>query len=110
MVGITAVLAAFYLFFNQPPRALPPAAAREALRQHTFDAVVDVRTAAEWATGHYHNAIHIPIQELTRRLPHELPDRDTRILFYCKTGHRASLAARLASDLGYGHTYYLAGV
>lgn len=109
LVGITAVLAATYLFLNQPPRALPPAAARAALREHTLDVVVDVRTDAEWAAGHYPNAIHIPLQQLTRKLPHNVPDRETRILFYCRTGHRAALAARIAADLGYGHTYFLAG-
>jgi rhodanese-related sulfurtransferase len=109
LVGITAVLAAIYLFLNQPPRALPPAAARIALRDHAVDTVVDVRTDAEWAAGHYPNAVHIPIQELTRKLSHQVPDRETRILFYCRTGHRAALAARIAADLGYGHTFYLAG-
>jgi rhodanese-related sulfurtransferase len=109
LVGITAVLATFYLYFNQPPRALTPSAVREAIRQHAIDTVIDVRTDAEWASGHDHRAIHIPVQELTRRLPREVPDRDLRILFYCSTGYRAASAARLAADLGYGHTYYLAG-
>ena len=109
LVGITAVLAAFYLYFNQPPRALTPSAAREAIRYHDIDTVIDVRTDAEWASGHDHRAIHIPVQELIHRLPHEVPDRDLRILFYCRTGHRAASAARLAADLGYGHTAYLAG-
>ena len=109
LVGITALLAALYLFLNQPPRALPPAAARATLRDHAVDAVIDVRTDAEWSAGHYPTAIHIPIQELTRTLPHQVPDRETRILFYCRTGHRAAAAARIAADMGYGHTYYLAG-
>lgn len=109
LVGITALLAAVYLFFNQPPRALPPASARAALHDRDIDHVVDVRTDAEWDAGHYHSAIHIPIQDIPRRLPHDLPDRDSRILFYCRTGHRAAMAARIAADLGYGHTYYLAG-
>lgn len=109
LVGITAVLAALYAFVYQSPRALPPAAARVVLRNRDIDAVVDVRTDAEWSTGHYPNAIHIPLQELTRELPHSVPDRDSRILFYCRTGHRATIAARIAADLGYGRTYYLIG-
>lgn len=109
MVGITAVLAALYAFVYQSPRALSPATARIVVHNRDVDAVVDVRTDAEWDTGHYPNAIHIPLQELTRELPHLVPGHDSRILFYCQTGHRAAIAARIASDLGYGHTYYLAG-
>lgn len=109
LVGITAVLAAVYLFLNQPPRALSPAAARAALRDHAVDVVVDVRTGAEWAAGHYPNAIHIPLQQLTRQLPYSVPDRETRILFTCRIGRRSAEAARIAADLGYGRVSYLVG-
>jgi rhodanese-related sulfurtransferase len=109
LVGITAALAAFYLYFNQPPRALTPGEAREAVRSGAFDVIIDVRSPSEWTIGHYHNAIHIPITELIHRLPHEVPDRESRILFYCRIGRRSSQAAAIATDLGYGHVSYLVG-
>jgi len=109
LVGITALLAAAYLYFNQPPRALTPTEARDAVRSGAFDAIVDVRSPSEWTAGHYQNAIHIPLTELQHRLPHEVPDRDSRILFYCRIGRRSSQAAALATDLGYGRVSYLVG-
>ena len=67
-------------------------------------AIVDVRTDAEWATGHYPGAHHIP--QITR-LPHIIPDRDTTLLIYCRTGRRAKTAAQAAAGLGYRSVYYL---
>jgi len=109
LVGITAVLGTLYLFINQPPRALYPTAARAALRDHDIDVIIDVRTDAEWAAGHYQNSIHIPLQDLVQQLPHRVPDRETRILFICRIGRRSSEASRIAKDLGYDRVSYLIG-
>lgn len=52
-------------------------------RLHTGDAVVvDVRPGAEYAAGHLPGAVHIPLEELARRLA-ELP-ADREIVAYCR--------------------------
>ena len=107
LVLLTAVLAVWFLWDQRGPRPMTAAAARAALRNRTVHAVVDVRTDAEWAGGHYPDAFHIPLQELVATLPHKIPDRSVAILFYCRTGHRAAVAARLAQSLGYNNTWYL---
>ena len=107
LVALTATLAAWFLWQQRGPRALTPAAARAALRHKTVHAVVDVRTDAEWAGGHYPDAIHIPLQTIVTALPKQIPDRNVSIMFYCRTGHRAAVAARLAQDLGYTNVWYL---
>lgn len=107
LIGITAVLAALYLY--QQPRGLTPTEARAILRDRDIDVVIDVRTDEEWGSGHYPNAVHLPLRDLPRRLPITVPDRDTRILFYCRIGRRSAQAARIASDLGYRRVTYLAG-
>jgi rhodanese-related sulfurtransferase len=52
-------------------------------RLHTGDAVViDVRPGAEYAAGHLPGAVHIPLEQLARRLA-ELP-ADREIVAYCR--------------------------
>lgn len=67
--------------------------------------LLDVRSTAEFASGHLPNAVNIPVQELGRRLG-EL-DPATPVVVYCASGIRsASAASRLkwaglaAHDLG----------
>lgn len=86
---------------------MTPAAARDAIKRGEIQAVVDVRTDAEWSAGHYFHAVHIPLQEVHMRLPESIPGRDTTILFYCRTGHRAAAAAAIAQQLGYTSVWYL---
>ncbi|MEQ9080192.1 MAG: rhodanese-like domain-containing protein [Sandaracinaceae bacterium] len=64
------------------------------------DAVLlDVRTEAEFESGHARSAINIPLQELASRRA-ELP-RDLRIIVYCRSGGRSATAAALLSREGY---------
>ena len=107
LLALTAVLAIWFLWEQRPPTALNGREARAAIKSHDVSVVVDVRTDAEWQSGHYPNARHIPIQELTQSLPHQVADRSIGILFYCRTGHRAAAAARIAQQLGYTNVYYL---
>jgi hydroxyacylglutathione hydrolase len=53
--------------------------------------VLDVRGAAEWASGHVPGAVHIPLAELPARVG-ELP-RDRPIAVHCQGGTRSAIAA-----------------
>ena len=108
LVLLTALLGALYILGRPRPQALTAAEARAGIHHKTIHTVVDVRTDAEWAAGHYADALHIPIQQLPRRLPQEVQDRSVALLFYCRTGHRAAIAARIAQELGYTNVSYLA--
>jgi rhodanese-related sulfurtransferase len=107
LLALTAVLAVWFLWEQSPPTPLNGAAARAGIKSGSVSVIVDVRTDAEWADGHHPNARHIPIQSIIAELPRAVPDRDIGILFYCRTGHRAAAAARIAQELGYKNTYYL---
>jgi NADPH-dependent 2,4-dienoyl-CoA reductase/sulfur reductase-like enzyme/rhodanese-related sulfurtransferase len=76
-------------------------------RHDVPDAVVlDVRTPEEYDTGHIHNAVLIPLDELRERLD-ELP-KDRPIHAYCKVGLRGYLAQRLLRHHGF-EAYNLTG-
>jgi hydroxyacylglutathione hydrolase len=61
-------------------------------------AVLDVRDAAEWNSGHIPGAQHIHIGDLMRHL-HEIP-REVPVATICRSGHRASIAASIVAALG----------
>lgn len=69
--------------------------------------VVDVRTQAEWETGHLPGAIHIPASKIEIEAPKKL-DRTDTIIVYCNTGTRARNAAIILKELGFKNTYYIA--
>lgn len=107
MLALTAILAIWFLWEQRAPTPLTGATARAAIKSGSVSVVVDVRSDAEWSDGHYPNARHIPIQSIVKELPRTVVDRSIDVLFYCRTGHRAAAAARLAQELGYTNTYYL---
>ena len=83
------------------------AEARQRLAKGEFDVVLDVRTAAERTTlGAYPGSIHLPAAEITRVLT-QFPNKETAILIYCNTGHRARLATDKLIALGYKNTRYI---
>lgn len=60
--------------------------------------VLDVREPAEWEQGHVPGALHIPFGELARRMG-ELPV-GRRVITYCASGIRSSLAASMLEQAG----------
>lgn len=86
-----------------------PGEAKAKLAKGEFDAVVDVRSNAEWELGHFPLAVHIPVGELKEQLPSRIPDKSARILFYCNTSTRSRMAAETAQQIGYPNVRYLVG-
>jgi len=108
LVGITASLTLLFAFFRPPIQSLSPREAREVLHEGWISQVIDVRSPAEYAQGHYHNAINVPIRHITTALPHEVRHRDHAILLYGDAdGRRGFQAATMAQELGYSNVRYL---
>lgn len=71
--------------------------------------LLDIRRADEFdANGYIEGAVNIPLEELFSRLG-ELPTTDTKIVVYCVSGHRGSVAAMGLSMLGYENVLNLGG-
>lgn len=69
--------------------------------------LLDVRTEAEWRTGHIPTARHLYLPHLRHRLA-ELR-RDAPIATYCSTGFRASIAASFLQQNGFTAVYNVPG-
>jgi len=79
------------------------------LYQQTPDLfVLDVRTEAEFTSGHIPRATLVPVDELEDRLG-DLPARDTRMLVTCAAGGRSLQACRILADHGYTQLLNLVG-
>lgn len=109
LLVLIIILAAFLYYNLSSPLAIYPAEAKQFLKEGKFDAVVDVRTDAEWNMGRFPLAIHIPVSKLSQDLPQRIPDKASKILFYCNTSTRARVAAEEAQKMGYTNIRYLVG-
>jgi rhodanese-related sulfurtransferase len=63
---------------------------------HPF--LLDVRSTAEFATGHIPEAVNIPVEDLRKRLGELPPERP--IAVYCQVGQRGYLATRILLQSG----------
>jgi len=69
--------------------------------------LLDVREPYEWSVSHLEGAIHIPLQQLARRLD-EIP-RDKEIVVYCRMGGRSAHAQHHMLQQGFTRVRNLAG-
>lgn len=68
--------------------------------------LLDVRTEAEYVTGHADDAILLPVDEITPETAAQLlPDQDAPLLLYCKSGKRSRMAAEILAGYGYTQVY-----
>jgi molybdopterin/thiamine biosynthesis adenylyltransferase/rhodanese-related sulfurtransferase len=73
-------------------------------------AIVDVREAEEFSSGHLPGAKHVPRSYLESRIEGVVPDRATQVILYCQSGNRSAYGARtLMEDLGYEHVRSMTG-
>ncbi len=104
---------------------LSPKEAWELLKKDKKAQLVDVRTVPEWAFVGYPNLSSLkrkliliswrrypqmlPNQEFERQLLEEVPDRNTPLLFLCRSGGRSLDAAIAMTAKGYSTCYNIAG-
>ena len=72
--------------------------------------ILDVRTQEEFDSGHIENAVLLPITEITDNAEGILPDKDAKILVYCRSGNRSATAARELIRMGYTNVYDFGGI
>ena len=61
--------------------------------------IIDVRTEAEWNTGHLEGALHIEWQDILE-ISSDIP-KDKEIYLYCRSGNRSGKATKILLDAGY---------
>lgn len=72
--------------------------------------ILDVRTQEEFKEKHIEDALLIPDYELEKLAESKLPDKNKKILVYCRSGNRSKSSARLLIDMGYTNVYDFGGI
>ena len=72
--------------------------------------ILDVRTEEEYNSEHIPNAILIPNETITDKMPDLLPNPDAEILIYCRSGNRSAQAAKKLIAIGYTKVYDFGGI
>jgi rhodanese-related sulfurtransferase len=70
--------------------------------------VIDVRSPQEWAGGHIDGALHIPVDDIQKRL-HEVPRDGRKLFLICAGGGRSSAAAAFLANRGYLNVHNVEG-
>lgn len=72
--------------------------------------LVDVRRQDEFDAGYIPGAICIPNESITDQEIPELPDKDAKILVYCRSGNRSVQATEKLVKLGYTNLVEIGGI
>jgi phage shock protein E len=112
-VGIGVVLMVVVLLVSRgtavAAQSLSPTAYQnQFISSNTAHFLLDVRTPEEFATGHIHGAVNIPLDGLGNRLS-EVPT-DQPVVVYCRSGNRSAQASQILAQAGYTNIYDMGGL
>ena len=72
--------------------------------------VLDVREQSEYAGGHIPGAVLLPVGTIDEAAAAVIPEKDTTVLVYCRSGNRSKRAAKALAELGYTGIYEFGGI
>ncbi len=89
---------------------IPSEAAKQIMDSEKGYVIIDARTEEEFAAGHIEGAVVIPEYEITEKAEALIPDKDTLILVYCRSGRRSKIASDALVKLGYTNVKEFGGI
>ena len=72
--------------------------------------ILDVRTPEEYEAKHIPGAVNVPNETIGSDPILQLPDKDQRILVYCRSGNRSKQSAQKLADQGYTNVVEFGGI
>jgi phage shock protein E len=103
LIAVAAIVLLFVIL--KRGGQISPGDAQSYLRNGAL--VMDVRSPAEFASGHLPGAINIPLAELDTALPRRVKDKNQVLLLHCQSGMRSGVAAKKMKLLGYANSFNL---
>ena len=72
---------------------------------------LDVREQDEYDSGHIPGAVLLPVGTIDETTAAEvIPEKDSTVLVYCRSGNRSKTASAALADLGYTNIYEFGGI
>lgn len=73
--------------------------------------ILDVREQDEYDSGHIPGAVLLPVGTITEEsAAGVIPEKDTTVLVYCRSGNRSKTAAQALAELGYTDVCEFGGI
>ena len=72
--------------------------------------ILDVRTVAEYESGHIPNAVNLSNEDIQAGKVDSLKDKSQLIMVYCRSGNRSRQAAQKLAELGYTNVVDFGGI
>ena len=73
--------------------------------------ILDVREQDEYDSGHIPGAVLLPVGTIDEDTAAEvIPEKDSTVLVYCRSGNRSKTASAALADLGYTNIYEFGGI
>lgn len=69
--------------------------------------LIDVRTAQEYAEGHLDGSLNLTVDTISINIEKLVPDKNAKIVVYCRSGNRSATAKTTLNNLGYKNVYDL---
>jgi phage shock protein E len=80
--------------------------AKQLMDAHPDHRLFDVREEEEYVTGHAAGALLFPLDSMDAATAAQMiPEKDTPVLVYCRSGQRSGEAAQKLAQLGYTRVY-----
>ena len=73
--------------------------------------ILDVREQGEYDSGHIPGAVLLPVGTIDETTAAEvIPEKDSTVLVYCRSGNRSKTASSTLAELGYTSIYEFGGI
>ena len=73
--------------------------------------ILDVREQDEYDSGHISGAVLLPVGTIDEITAAEvIPEKDSTVLVYCRSGNRSKTASSTLAELGYTNIYEFGGI
>ena len=73
--------------------------------------ILDVREQDEYDSGHIPGAVLLPVGSIDEDTAAEvIPEKDSTVLVYCRSGNRSKTASSALAELGYTNIYEFGGI
>ena len=72
--------------------------------------LLDVRQADEFNAGHINGAVLVPHDTIAEKIGAVVPDKNTPVYVYCRSGRRSAIAVEAMKKLGYADLTDLGGM
>ena len=85
--------------------------AKSMMEEQPDAVILDVREQDEYDAGHIPGAVLLPVGTIDEETAVSvIPEKDTVVLVYCRSGNRSKTASHALADLGYTQIYEFGGI